>query len=91
MDVFVSRFKDPPSTRTEASGGSAATGVVSKPTLVIHDVSDSVMPVDHIELIGKIEHDYSCDFCPKKSTEGAGGCFFTRFVDSPRVRQADSG
>ena len=60
------RFKDPPSTRIEASGGSAATGVVSQPTLVILNVSDDVMPVDHVELIGQIEHDYLCDFSPPK-------------------------
>ena len=66
MDAFVSRFKDPSSTRIEASGGSAATGVVSQPTLVIHNVSDNVMPVDHVELIGQIEHDYSCEFLPSK-------------------------
>ena len=71
MDSIVSRFKDPPSTRTEASGGSAATGVVSLPALVIHNVSDSVMPVDHVDLIGQIEHDYLCDFSPPKRARKA--------------------
>ena len=50
----------------EAAGGSAAIGVVSNTSLVIHNVSDSFMPVEHVELIGKIEHDYSCDVLPPK-------------------------
>ena len=66
MDSFVSRLKDIPSNRMEAAGGSAAIGVVSHTSLVIHNVSDSVMPVEHVELIGQIEHDYSCDAPPPK-------------------------
>ena len=77
MDAFVSRFKDPSSTRIEASGGSAATGVVSQPTLVIHNVSDNVMPVDHVELIGQIEHDYSCEFSPPKRVRKAQEAAFS--------------
>ena len=77
MDSFVSKFKDPPSTRIEASGGSAATGVVSQSSLVIHNVSDNVMPVDHVELIGQIEHDYSCDFSPPKRARKAQEAAFS--------------
>ena len=55
----------------EASGGSAATGVVSQPSLVIHNLSDSVMPVEHVELIGQIENDYSCDGTPTKRARTA--------------------
>ena len=76
MDAFVSRFKDPSSTRIAASGGSAATGVVSQPTLVIHNVSDNVMPVDHVELIGQIEHDYSCELSsPKRARKAQEAAF----------------
>ena len=61
----------------EASGGSAATGVVSQPSLVIHNVSDSVMPVDHVDLIGQIEHDYLCDFSPPKRARKAQEAAFS--------------
>ena len=61
MDSFVSRLKEIPRTSMEMAGGSAALGVVSNTSLVIHNVNDSVMPVEHVELIGQIEHDYSCD------------------------------
>ena len=50
----------------ETTGGSAALGVVSNTSLVIHNVNDSVMPVEHVELIGQIAHDYSCDATPPK-------------------------
>ena len=50
----------------ETAGGSAALGVVSNTSLVIHNITDSVMPVEHVELIGQIAHDYSCDATPPK-------------------------
>ena len=50
-----SRLKDIPGNGVEAVGGSAAIGVLSYTSLVIHNVSDSVMPVEHVELIGQIE------------------------------------
>ena len=55
----------------ETAGGSAALGVVSNTSLVIQHVNDSVMPVDHVELIGQIEHDYSCDGMPPKRARTA--------------------
>ena len=61
----------------EAAGGSAATGVVSHPSLVIHNVSDSVMSVEHVELIGQIEHDYSCEFSPPKRARKAQEAAFS--------------
>ena len=66
MDSFVSRLKDIPSNGMETGGGSAALGVVSNTSLVIHIVNDNVMPVEHGELIGQLEHDYSCDATPPK-------------------------
>ena len=66
MDSFVSRLKDIPSNSMETAGGSAALGVVSNTSLVIHNVNDSVMPVEHVDLIGQIAHDYSCDATPPK-------------------------
>ena len=71
MDSFVSRLKDIPGDREEAAGGSAAIGVVSNTSLVIQHVNDSVMPVEHVELIGQIEHDYSCDGTPTKRARTA--------------------
>ena len=65
MDSFVSRLKDIPS-RRETAGGSAALGVVSNTSLVIRNVNDSVIPDEHVELIGQIAHDYSCDATPSK-------------------------
>ena len=54
----------------ETAGGSAALGVVSNTSLVIHNVNDSVndsvMTVKHVELVGQIEHDYSSDATPSK-------------------------
>ena len=40
---------------------SAAIGVLSHTSLVVHNVNRGVMSVTHVELIGKIEPDYSCD------------------------------
>jgi hypothetical protein len=77
MDSFVSRLKDIPGDREEATGGSAAIGVVSNTSLVIHNVSDRVMPVDHVELIGQIEHDYSCDVSPPKRARKAQEAAFS--------------
>ena len=65
MDSFVSRLKDIPS-RRETAGGSAALGVVSNTSLVIHNLNDSVIPVEHVELIRQVEHDYPCDATPPK-------------------------
>jgi hypothetical protein len=70
MDSFVSRLKDVPGDR-EAAGGSAAIGVVSNTSLVIQHVNDSVMPVEHVELIGQIEHDYSSEVSPPKRARKA--------------------
>ena len=55
----------------EMEGGSAALGVVSNTSLAIHNVNDSVIPVEHVELIGQIEHDYSCDGKPTKRARTA--------------------
>ena len=71
MDSFVSRLKDIPGDREEAAGGSAAIGVVSNTSLVIQHVNDSVMPVEHVELIGQIEHDYSSEVSPPKRARKA--------------------
>ena len=71
MDSFVSRLKEIPRTSMEMAGGSAALGVVSNTSLVIHNVNDSVMPVEHVELIGQIEHDYSCEGTPTKRARTA--------------------
>ena len=71
MDSFVSRLKDVPGDREQAAGGSAAIGVVSNTSLVIHHVNDSVMPVEHVELIGQIEHDYSSEVSPPKRARKA--------------------
>ena len=71
MDSFVSRLKEIPRTSMETAGGSAALGVVSNTSLVIHNVNDSAMPVVHVELIGQIEHDYSCDTTPTKRARTA--------------------
>jgi hypothetical protein len=71
MDSFVSRLKDVPGDREAAAGGSAAIGVVSNTSLVIQHVNDSVMPVEHIELIGQIEHDYSSEVSPPKRARKA--------------------
>lgn len=86
-------MKDPPGDGVEAAVGSAATGVVGHPCLVIHNVSDSFMPVEHVELIGRKEHDYCYDAPPLKLTriDGTDCCAYLSFVDSPQVRQADSG
>ena len=62
----MSRLEDISGDREEATGGSAATGVVSNTSLVIHNVNDSVMPVAHVNLILQIEHDFSCDATPPK-------------------------
>ena len=61
----------------KVAGGSAAIGVVSHTSLVIHNVSDSVMPVDHVDLIGQIEHDYLCDFSPPKRARKAQEAAFS--------------
>ena len=53
------------------AGGSAALGVVSNPSLAIHNVNDSVMPVEHVELIGQIKHDYSSEVLPPKRARKA--------------------
>ena len=70
MDSFVSRLKAIPNTSMETAGGSAALGVVSNTSLVIHNpndsVNDSVMTVAHVDLVGQIEHDYSSDATPSK-------------------------
>ena len=71
MDSFVSRLKDVPGDREAAAGGSAAIGVVSNTSLVIQHVNDSVMPVEHVELIGQIEHDYSSEVSPPKRARKA--------------------
>ena len=71
MDSFVSRLKDIPGDREEAAGGSAAIGVVSNTSLVIQHVNDSVMPVEHVELIGQIEHDYSSEVSTPKRARKA--------------------
>ena len=69
MDSFVSRLKEIPRTSMETAGGSAALGVVSNTSLVIHNVNDSA--VDHVVLILQIEHDYSCDATPPKRARTA--------------------
>ncbi len=61
MDSFVSRLKESPDESKEAAGGSAAMEVVSTTSLVTPSVSSSVMPVEHVELIGLIENVYPCD------------------------------
>ena len=66
IDSFVSRLKEIPTDSMETAGGSAALEVVSNTSLVIHNVNDSVMPVEHVELVGQIEHDYSSDATPSK-------------------------
>ena len=68
MDTFISRFKDIPGDgKDAAAGGSAATGVVSQTSLAIQHVNDSsVIPVAHVDLIGRIEHDYSSEASPRK-------------------------
>jgi hypothetical protein len=71
IDSFVSRLKDVPGDREAAAGGSAAIGVVSNTSLVIHNVDDSVMPVEHVELIGQIEHEYFSEVLPPKRARKA--------------------
>ena len=62
----MTRMKDPPGDGVEAAGGIVAIGVVSNTSLLIHNVSDSVMPAEHVELIGQIESDYSHDLSSSK-------------------------
>jgi hypothetical protein len=71
MDSFVSRLKEIPSNSMETAGGSAALGVVSNTSLVIHNVNVSVIPAEHVELIGQIEHDYSMNGTPPKRARKA--------------------
>lgn len=55
----MTRMKDLPGERQDAAGKNAASGVVSYSSLHALSNISSVMPVEHVEVIGQIEYNLS--------------------------------